>query len=634
MYNILRFDIAAVIVTIAVSFCFFSRKNISTKTARVFATVVLFVGFASIFDTIYNFMIIKGFTETLWTLYLIKILYQLAFHTIPISFCVCMNYVTLEDKSISKKYLRLMPIPWIVCILLILTTVFTKWILYFDENHIYHHGKLSFYLYLEALFYISQGLAAFYKKGAHFNFHQQFTIYFFTFSCAISLIVQSIFPTIRFTNFAVSISILLVYLSLQNPGDYIDKEMGIYNKAALISNLGFFLEKNKKIYFLALRISNIEFVYELLGSESRAALMKSLSDFLQSIFDKKNIYRVTNSRVAIILSNDEKIRKKQLEQVVQGIKEPFKCGTTQIVVTFLAKLVYCPEDAQSIEDVIALLEHSFLSTENGIIARANPKLLELRRRETLITHALEKAIETNDFIINFQPIFSTDKHRFTKAEVIVQIESPDLGIVNQNEFMPIAEQNGLMLNFGSLMFKKICQILKRTRLWNYGIETVSVKLSTIQCLQESLSDQILEIMDFYKIRYSFINLEISESSLENASVELKKTMKILYEKGFSFTLDSYGTGSSNLATIVQYPFAFARFDCNMILDAMKDEKAQIILNETNAMLKDLNMKTFAVGIEEQELAKKLIQMECDYLQGNFYSQPLNEEDYIKFIYKK
>jgi EAL domain-containing protein (putative c-di-GMP-specific phosphodiesterase class I) len=138
-------------------------------------------------------------------------------------------------------------------------------------------------------------------------------------------------------------------------------------------------------------------------------------------------------------------------------------------------------------------------------------------------------------------------------------------------------------------------------------------------------------MDEYELPYSTVSLEITETAAVISGDLLWHNMQKLEEKGIHFAMDDYGTGYSNTASIIKYPFHTIKLDKSMLWSAMDNDKAMCALKHTSAMIKDMKMELLAEGVETLEQAELLEGMGCDLFQGYYYSKPLCEKDFLEKI---
>ena len=150
-------------------------------------------------------------------------------------------------------------------------------------------------------------------------------------------------------------------------------------------------------------------------------------------------------------------------------------------------------------------------------------------------------------------------------------------------------------------------------------------------MQENIGIRLLNIIDKYKIPHGLIDFEITESTADNSSENLDKIMDDFNKKGIDFSLDDYGTGYSNQSNLMRYPYSIVKIDKSLVWACDSNPKAFISLKHTIAMIKDLDMKVLAEGVETQHHIDFLEQIGCDFLQGYYYSRPLPVSELMDVI---
>ena len=269
-------------------------------------------------------------------LYLAKIIYQVFYHSAPICFFLWMYYGTQTEKnSYSKKQQIIIGIPYLFSLLMIFTTVFTHAILYFDEQKVYHHGKLIFILYGEAAFYLIFGVIRVIKNRKVMTPTTRRTIYFYSLLCLLGVIVQVIKPAWRITGFALVVSVLLGYFTLDNPSDYIDKELNLMNRKGLLTNLNRMAFTDNHLELISLKIEGLKNIREVLGRENQIILLQNIVEYLESSFGYKSLYRIADDIFVAQLEVDHEQRLRQLLELQKRFKESFKCGNNDIKVDIL-----------------------------------------------------------------------------------------------------------------------------------------------------------------------------------------------------------------------------------------------------------------------------------------------------------
>lgn len=226
--------------------------------------------------------------------------------------------------------------------------------------------------------------------------------------------------------------------------------------------------------------------------------------------------------------------------------------------------------------------------------------------------------------------------RFSSSEALIRLIDDELGFISPEEFIPIAEKNGRILEIGELVFRKVCRFMKESACLKLGVHYIEINLSPVQCFHEELAETFLAIMDQYGISPLCVNREITETAeMEHGGIRiLQDNMQKMNAKGVSFSIDDFGSGFAAIDYLLRLPVSIVKIDKGILWQAMKDPNAMIVLQNTMQMLQLIGKKIVVEGVETQEMVSILCQNGCDYMQGYFYSKPLPEEEYIRFLEKK
>ena len=628
-----RFDAAAILLILSVLYSLIRIKSIKTNTLKAFIVLLYLCLGTSTFDLISELMFQNPMKYSYFLLYLVKTIYQIIYHSIPITYFFCTYFAIEDNRYPPKKTGLLYGIPYSISITLILLNVFTKNIFYFDEQHLYHHGPFTTWLYIEASFYLIYTFVKYIKNRGHFHFSQIITLFFYTLLCAGIVIIQLISPHTRLMGFVLSLSVLLGYLSLENPANYEDKKTNIYNKNAFEAYTKSVLSSNQPLYLMKVHLTSLEYVHDFLGNESYYELLSNIADYFKTTFTKQNVFRYARHTLVLILDSNHESRNTQILELNKRFKQPFKCGHTELTVSFESHLISIPEDASDYNELINILDSpDELYSSNKPDSQANRKEnAEKKQRENHIIELLDKAILQNGFEVYYQPIYNITKNKFCGAEALIRLKNSDIGVITPEEFIPIAEKNGMITRIGKIVLSEVCHFLSTYKIWQYGIEYVNVNLSSIQIMQDQFPNYYLKTLENFKLQPNYINFELIDSSSDSQNYSIRKNLDTLNESGVAFLLDAYGIGSSHIMNVSEFPFKAIKIDRKVVWSTLSDEKAKIILKETISMIKDLKISVVAEGVETHQQAIELIKMGCDYLQGFYYSDPLSTFEFLQFI---
>ena len=634
MRYIYHYDIAAFFVSLVVLFNVFIKQRIPTRVSKAFKFLAIDLFFANIFDIITIFTISYYSIVPVWLNYLLNILSLLTYNSLPVFYIISIISSTMtEDEKFPQKVKFFVFIPITLVILLIITTPITKSVIYFDSTGKYCIGPLFDVLTVTGFIYLIMVAVHGIMKRKSLRTEQAVTIIVYTLSTIIALIISNIYISLLIPLFFASLSVLITYLSLDNPSEYTDPIMDIYNKKAFMITTASYYNSNKSFYVLGVQLEGISYLNESIGYNNLNKLLILLARRLCGICGKNNIFRLSGSKLAIIFNPDEKNIDDKLLELQLLFTQTVKVSNIELSPKVKMALFQCPEAADhyvKLNDLIFDTLNSPLA-ESGKIFNANKNVLEKSRREYIIVQMLKQALSQNKLEVYYQPIYSVKDKKFTTAEALVRLNNSELGFVSPEEFIPLAERNGLILLIGEFVFRSVCKFIIHNRIWEKGIEYIHVNLSVIQCMQEKMHEQLLSIMDYYGLEYKYIQLEVTETAAVASSDTLLKNMELLIEKNMNFALDDYGTGYSNTSSILKYPFRCIKLDKSIIWAAMKNQKAKKLLLHTIAMFKDMGIELVAEGIETQEMADELIKMKCDYLQGFLYSKPITSDALLKLL---
>ena len=634
MYYIVEYEFAAIVLSLAVLFSFFRKKLVNTRLTRVFCMLIINVLMTTVIDVFAIRLHRNIFERNLWFLYAIDEIYYLFISSYSLIFYDCIR-TALSGNIIRTKFKRFRYyVPIAGALILILSTPWTHAIFYFDEELQFVKGWGYQLLYLVAAIYFLSAVYKIILLRKEASVTQRVTVYFYITACVASVVIQTLIPGLIITGFIASISTMMCFLSLVNPTNYFDKETDLLNITAFRDVFEQNRFRNKTFRIIGIQIIGIRFLVETIGVEKKTEILRLFAAKLKTACGKYQLYRVSGSRINIYIPDDDKIEKKIIENVHKVFSESVRMGDFRISLTEHIAIFKYPDDAQEITDVEELIRaslHTIYDEEPFTVIHVQKDVLAKKNRELQILQVMKKAVRRGDFYVVYQPIYSFEQGRFTTAEALVRLENDELGEVSPEEFIPIAEQNGMILQIGEFVFETVCRFVLHQKLWEKGIEYIHVNLSVIQCMQEKLAEQLFQIMDLYNLDYRYINLEVTESAAIASSDVLLTNMNKLIERNMNFSLDDFGTGFSNTATLIKYPFHSIKLDKGMVWEAMHNKKAEIILKNTIEMVKMLNMEIVAEGAETPEQVERLREMGVDFVQGFYYSKPISRDDFLQLL---
>ena len=634
---IYQYDVAAFFISLVILFNLFVSQRIKTRVSKAFKILAIDLFLATIFDIITIYTISFPESCPIWLNYLLNILALLTYNSLPAFYIISIMYGSMsEDQDFSIGQKLFLSIPVCAASFLIITTPITKAIIYFTSDGQYKIGSTFNILTGIGFVYLIMVIVHGIMKRKTLRTEQTITIIVYTVSTIGALIITNIYTKLLVSLFSASLTILITYLSLDNPSEYKDPIMDIYNKKAFMFTTASYFDSHKTFSVLGIQIEGITFLNETLGYNNFNKILVLIARKVCGICGKNNVFRLSGSKLAVIIHKEDKNKDDKFLELQLLFSQSLKVSGIEVSPKVKMATFECPDAADNFVKLNDMIFDTLNSNqaETGKIIDGNKQMLERSKREYQLVQILKESLSSNQFDVFYQPIYSVKKKRFTTAEALIRLNNDELGFVSPDEFIPIAERNGLILLIGEYVFRSVCKFILNNKLWEKGIEYIHVNLSAIQCMQEKLHEQLLSIMDFYGLDYKYIELEVTETAAIASSDTLLKNMKVLMEKNMNFALDDYGMGYSNTSSILQYPFHTIKLDKSIVWSAVKNENARKLLQHTIAMFRDMGIELVAEGVETSEMAVMLMKMKCDYLQGFLYSKPVKPREFLELISEK
>ncbi|MGB7904911.1 MAG: EAL domain-containing protein [Steroidobacteraceae bacterium] len=261
----------------------------------------------------------------------------------------------------------------------------------------------------------------------------------------------------------------------------------------------------------------------------------------------------------------------------------------------------------------------------------SPVPLARSRRRLAIESALRRVIEAGELHLMYQPRVASDTLDVTGVECLLRWEHPQLGSVRPDEFVPIAEETGLIEPIGDWVLDEACRQLASWRTRFEDDFFVSVNVAARQLRQPDFAARINAALDKHRLPAHALEIEITETSIVHAPQEARRMLETLRREGVRVSMDDFGTGYSSLGQIRRLPFDCLKLDRSLMADLYTDVGAQGVTAAVLAMAKTLRIRSVAEGIEDPESLEMVCWLGCDEVQGHYISPPLKARDFADWL---
>ena len=250
-----------------------------------------------------------------------------------------------------------------------------------------------------------------------------------------------------------------------------------------------------------------------------------------------------------------------------------------------------------------------------------------------IENNLYQALERNEFTLYYQPIIEVTQNKIVKMEVLLRWQHPELGLVSPELFIPLAEENGLIMEIGDWVLQTACTQAKVWQSMGLPELKISVNLSARQFYNNSLVRKIEQILEQTQLNPQSLELEITETATMHNTVLAKEILSNLTCMDISLAMDDFGTGYSSLSYLKDYPFSTLKIDRSFIMDLSVNSHNLAIIKAIITLGKGLDLQIVAEGVETEQLKNLLLTLNCNCMQGYFFSRPLATNEATSLLFK-
>ncbi|EWH08999.1 ggdef domain/eal domain-containing protein [Catenovulum agarivorans DS-2] len=415
---------------------------------------------------------------------------------------------------------------------------------------------------------------------------------------------------------------------------YYDYLTQLPNRANLLNKLATFLQsKNQHFALLLVDLDNFKFVNDALGNDVADELLRKVGQRLAS-FNESLAARYGGDEFIIICQpqSAEDIRlyaEKLAHSVIQRLSQPIQVGERIVNIAASVGICLFPQHSTDRLEVLRFAETALMQAKElgrGQFYLFDPEIQKRVEQRISLEHDLKRAIAQNEFSLLYQPQFNAQQQIYG-AEVLIRWISEQNGFVSPAEFIPLAEETGLIHAIGDWVIESA--LLQMTVLNQYAsFKRLSINVSAWQFADHNFVKKLLAQTDKFNIDVSKITLELTETGLLQNVEEAKAKLSELRAVGFKIALDDFGTGYSSLSYLRELPLDELKID-KAFVDEVDGIKPAPLVESMVSIAKHLKLWVVAEGVETKAQYLALENMGCDHYQGYYFSKPITADKLIE-----
>ena len=644
---------------------------------RMFLISLYFTFSCMVLNIISVYTIINAAVIPLWINMVINTAFFAIYPLMPMLFIVYILLFIFEEapaehKSRLRFILIIMTISLTGYMIVTVMNLFNGLLFSFNADFVYVRGSLNQLPMYLAIFTIVITVIQALRERRYINhFFLQIISWFPILSLGI-LGVQFLFPSIALTGSAMMIATLAVYLNFQIKKIAEDNLTKLPNREMFTKTVENLVRRNRHGSILLVSLDDFKLVNDTYGRNLGDLFLLAIRDGLIDLFPNQRLFRYGGDEFALILHQEVQepslnlsasnflpadgsvqhtVQQDPAKKIYDRFQNSWNVHNVQLKIKASIAVLSIPLADHSIQekqaayqhhthtldsfDPINLLDHTIRTAKNmgkGQIVVCNGAIQKAMRRRNRIIDRLSAGIATKSLFLHYQPIYNLEDGTLATAEALLRMHDDVLGDIGPSEFIPLAEEMGLINEIGTWVFEEVCQFLSRLREKSLPMASVSVNFSVHQLTDEHLLEKIITIIDRYQIPEKVLKLEITESMfIGSAYQDILGIMEPLIARGITFNLDDFGTGYSNLSYIINLPFESIKLDKTLLWDIETNVKMQQFVEKLVRAVSQMGAKIIVEGIETENHLSFLKKIQCDMVQGFMLSPPLTEAEFIRKI---
>ncbi len=394
--------------------------------------------------------------------------------------------------------------------------------------------------------------------------------------------------------------------------------------------------KRTKVAVMFMDLDRFKHINDSLGHTTGDALLQACADRLRMcVRECDTLARFGGDEFVVVLEGLDSAADvaASLTKVLGLFSRPFEVKGRELPTTASIGISVYPDDGQDVESLLMNADAAmYRAKETGpghhhfYSAQMKAKVQQQLALETCLPRALERG----ELFLVYQPKLDLATGRVTGAEALMRWRHPTMGLVSPLQFIPIAEDTGLIDSFGHWALQVACRDAKRWHDLGYPVQ-VSVNLSARQINRPRLAEEVSKVIAEARLHPDQLELEITESCVMHNPVQAALRLRELRDLGVSLAIDDFGTGYSSLSYLRTFPLSTLKIDRSFIKDLPADEDAAALTAGIIALAHRLRMKVVAEGVETLEQLGYLRANCCDEIQGYYLSMPITADEMSRFL---
>ncbi|WMW79841.1 EAL domain-containing protein [Undibacterium cyanobacteriorum] len=393
---------------------------------------------------------------------------------------------------------------------------------------------------------------------------------------------------------------------------------------------------NSQLSLVFFDLDHFKNINDSLGHSTGDALLIELAQRLKdSLREGDTISRLGGDEFILLLTGADEIGAERVaEKLLTTVSQSYQIGQYDLNISASIGIAVYPEDGEDLETLLRNADTAMYRAKQD--GRNNFRFFtqEMQARSGRhleLVNALRYALERHQFHVVYQPQIALDTGMVIGTEALLRWSHPDLGNVSPAEFIPVAEETGMIISIGEWVLRTA---IEQTKAWHekgWAKLGIAVNLSAIQFRHSDLPVTVTQMLREVNLAPEFLELELTEGVAMIDPPGAIAIMNDLHDRGVRMSIDDFGTGYSSLSYLKKFKVYKLKIDQSFVRDISSDPEDKAIVSAVISMAQSLGLQTIAEGVETEEQLNFLREQNCDEVQGYFFARPLNATQFEAFM---
>ena len=539
-----------------------------------------------------------------------------------------------EDRYEAKRLRHALiglGVVYLIGIALTIANIRTGWIFSFDGNASYVRGPLNPIMYIALLADLIILVGCHFAERKHVSRSFSHVARAVVPMAAVIGFMQILRPDTMLTGTIAALTLLILFINGQQQRASSDHLTELFNRETFFELLSQSVNKKQPFRVIVISLRDYKMVNIRYGQRAGDRFLQVIGRYIHDVHPLVHTCRFSGVEFAIIVPD---MTDAEFDALLEKLRARFTLpwrhasGVEAVIGASLAHVSY-PDIVSTVDELMVSLEYAVRIAKSdpshAIIQFDKKRKQELGRRSFVID-LITSAVLKDRFYLHYQPIYDVRRGCFTGAETLLRLREENGTPVSPGEFIPLAEEAGMISELSWLVLDRACRFLSENR--ESSIEWVSINVSAQEFRSREIVSRVFRTLDRYHLPHGMLKIEITERVILD---DLAFTASLIHELrngGVGVWLDDFGTGYSNLVNVAILPFECLKMDRMFLFNIESDTRARSLFRTIVHSAQELGMEVLAEGVETLEQVEFLHSVGLDRIQGFFYSRPLEGDAFL------